>query len=54
MRDIGLWGVRMIEYYTWEELIELGCPPQLVMQYIWQITDKFQIYELELMYIKMS
>jgi hypothetical protein len=24
----------MNDCYTWEELIELGCPPGLVMQYI--------------------
>lgn len=29
----------MIEYYTWEELIELGCPPQLVIQYIFMDKD---------------
>lgn len=29
----------MIEYYTWEELIQLGCPPQLVIQYICMDKD---------------
>jgi hypothetical protein len=27
------------EYYTWEELIELGCPPQLIIQYIFMTKD---------------
>jgi hypothetical protein len=29
----------MNEYYTWEELLKLGCPPQLCIQYILMTKD---------------
>lgn len=30
-----------MNYYSWDELVELGCPAGLVMQYLW--TSKEEI-----------